>query len=242
MKNLVIAFLILVNTAIQAQDTLKLKINNPQPRVGESVDLSFSMSFFADEIALQLDTGIKITNEVSMFISNPDIFGKTLIFNNIGQYIIGPFEFDFNSKHFVTDSIIVNVAPKLPMEEGVWVRYVESNGTKYIILEQLIRNKSDLKKKKDGYSYTVGGKMDKKDEFVELVEEPENGVHINSNYSSKSNKIDKNADPTNPGFSYSYVKYEISSDESYKGVFKLRKKYFTNLPKKAKIEEIEIVL
>jgi len=240
MKKSIAILLVLVAFQSFAQDTLSLNIDNPEPRVGDPVTLTLDIEFLTEEIKTQLADDVQMHGNFSAYSYDADVLKRVLKFNKTGKQYIGPFNFEFNGKKYVTDSIEVNVAEKLPFREGVWVRYVQANGKKYIILEQLIENKSDAKRSKNGYSYTVGGTKSSRAEFADIEAMPEKGVSIRMNSSSSYTVQPEGADPSSAGFSYSFKKYEVSMGSSSDAVYVLKSSHFNNLPRKTKIEPIEI--
>ncbi|MDH5379995.1 MAG: BatD family protein [Cyclobacteriaceae bacterium] len=235
-------FLLFLVTPFQgfSQDTLQIKLDNTMPRLGEKIELSFSIDFFTNALQKQLGENIELTNASSIFGSQNKEFTRVLQLNKLGEYPIGPFSFNFNEKNYTTNSLTIKVIEALPFEEGIWIRLIENNGKKYLIVEQLISNKSDLKKTSNGYSYTVGGIKNEKDNFAEIIESSKNGITINFRGSRTNTIKPEGAGLTDPGLSYSFKKYEVVLDDEYMGDYILSNKDFTNLPKKTKIEKIEI--
>lgn len=226
---------------LSAQDTLRLLVDNPEPRIGDEVELSFSFNFFTDDLKSQLSDEIEMTNSSSVFGGQSDKFTRVIEFKRAGKHKIGPFKFDFNGRMIMTDSIVITVAEKLPFEEGVWIRLTsDQEGNKFLIVEQLIKNQSDYSENEDGFSYTVGGKMDDNTEFVEIDEIKENGVKINFRQSRSNTRTNDSDDIFAPGLSYSFKMYQIKFDENYDGTFTLKKKHLKNFPKKTSFTEINI--
>lgn len=238
---LIIAGLICLNL-LNAQDTLNLTLSNPEPRVGDKVELSFSFSFFTDDLENQIDDEIVMTASSSIYgISSNDKFIRMLEFTRTGKHTIGPFKFDFNGKMIVTNSIIVNVAEELPFEEGVWIRLTsDKEGNKFLILEQLVNNTSDYSKEGNTTSYTVGGKLDENFEFAEIEPISEDGIRINFKMSKSNTRTRDNGDVYAPGLSYSFKKYQIEFDEGFDKTFVLKKKHLKYLPKNVRFSKIEI--
>lgn len=233
-KTILALLFIIFSYSLQAEniptDTLKIEIDNAAPRLGEDIILSFDMKFLNDEIEKQLPKGVEIGNSSVFNLTNGEL-RKTVSFEKIGKYVLGPFSFEFNGKRIVTDSIEVNVAEALPFEEGVWVRYVETAAERYIIIEQLTK-----------YTKTeLGAAFGNKNEFVELIDNLALGLNTNRNHSSTSTKH-KDGDILSPVFFYTFKKYVITTTEEFKGKFKLKEKHLKNLPKKIKVEmdDIEI--
>lgn len=238
MKNLFLIIALVSATCVNAQDTLKLKINNPAPRVGDEIELSFSLELITEEIEKQLNGDIIVSND-SFFGMNSDYFRKTLEFTKAGVQTVGPFQFDFNGKTFVTDSVTVSVEKKLPFEEGVWIRVAQDGyGQKYLIIEQLIGNKSDYKKEKDGFSYTAGGEKDENIEFADLDEENIAEVSIGNSQSMENTRTAEGAEIFAPGLRYSFKKYTYTVSDRFEGTFSFKKQHFKNLPKRAYFNDL----
>jgi len=235
-KLFIILTLIFPDLIVCGQNKIELQINNPEPRVGDEVKLTLDANFLIDEIKIQSDTTIKFVT--SSFGLNSSEFSTAIEFSKSGSYLLGPYEFIFNGKKFISDSIKVNVKEMLPYEEGIWVRFVPAGESRYIIVEQLIENKSDFKTRKDGFTYTVGGVA--VEDFAEIIEVSDDKVEIDFRSSRQNNRVPKDSELFSPGFSYSFRKYEIKFLNGFEGPFKLEKKHFTNFPKKGKFKTIEI--
>ncbi|WP_299765879.1 hypothetical protein [uncultured Dokdonia sp.] len=170
-----------------------------------------------------------------------DDFQRVIIFKKAKKYKIGPFDFEFNGKKYTTETIEVQVLPKLPMENGLWLRKTEFDGQQYLILEQLISNQSNkTNNESGGYSHTIGGVKPEGKEFANLKEELTEGIEL-SNYSSSSNTLrPEGAGLFDVGFSYSIKKYKIIFDNSFSGEYLISEKDIENLPEIFEIEKIEI--
>lgn len=241
MKYLLITFTLLLFASISAQDTLKLKISNREPRVGDELELSFSFDFFTNEINSQFKSDIEMSKSNSIYGNQNDEFTRIIAFKTVGQHVVGPFKFDFNGGKIVTDSIIVDVIEKLPFEEGLWIRLAtDQYGSKYLIVEQLIQNVSDKNQKKRGASYTVGGVMSDDQEFVEITGIDTEQLNVFFKQSSTTTIIKDNATEFDEGLSFSYSIYEIEFMYAFKGKYVLQRKNLKNLPKKSPFKELII--
>ncbi|EPR71876.1 hypothetical protein ADIWIN_3074 [Winogradskyella psychrotolerans RS-3] len=168
-------------------------------------------------------------------------FQRVIIFEKAKTYNIGPFDFEFNGKTYTTNTMEVNVLPKLPIENGLWLRQTEFEGQHYLILEQLISNTSNKTENENGgYSETIGGVMPEGKEFAELNEDLTQGIQL-SNYSSATNSVTPDdAKSYSVGFSYTIKKYKITFDEDYKGEYLISESDFINLPTKFDIGNIKL--
>ncbi len=237
-----ITFLLLIFCSLNAvgQKKLQIEIDNPEPRVGQSVTFSINVDFLTDYLKKELGKNVDFTRSTSIFGMQSDDFKRVIIFQKAKKYEIGPFDFEFNGKKYSTEIIEVNVLPKLPMENGLWLRITESDGQQYLILEQLISNESNKIDNENGYSQTIGGVKPEGKEFAELNEELTEGVEL-SNYSSSSNTLNlEEAGLFDVGFSYSIKKYKIKFEENFNGEHIISETDFNNLPKKFDIGKIKI--
>jgi len=242
MKNSIILFLIFCSIQAIGQEKLNIEINNPEPRVEQKVTFSFKLNFFIDYIIDELGPDVEYTNETSFGEIQSDAFERIIQFKEVKKHKIGPFEFEFNGKKYITNTIELNVIPKLPLENGLWLRIVEFNGERQLILEQLISNESDKKDNENtnGYSHTIGGVKPKELEFAELHENLIQGIEL-SNYSSATNTLKPEGGGLfDIGFSYSIRKYTIDVTENFIGSYFITEKDFTNLPEKFDIGKIQI--
>ena len=140
----------------------------------------------------------------------------------------------------VTNSIELNVAEELPFKEGVWVRYIETEKEKYIIVEQLLSVKTDYKKNSDGFSYSIGGNMNDYN-FVEIMDSPTKGLDVMMKYSQSKPK-GKNGNIFDASMMYSFKKYIVTTTDDFKGKFELKEKHLKNIPKKTKVEIDNVVI
>jgi hypothetical protein len=241
MKKITLLLFTVCSLNIIGQEKLKIEIDNPEPRIGQSVTFSINVDFLTDFFKKELGEDLDFTRSTSIFGSQSDDFERVIIFNKAKKHEIGPFNFEFNGKQYTTEIIEVNVLPKLPMENGLWLRITKFEGQQYLILEQLISNKSNKKNTENGgYSHTIGGVKPDGIEFAELNEELTKGIEL-SNYSSASNTLNsENAGLFDVGFSYSIKKYKIKFDEGFNAKYAITKKDFKNLPVKFDIGKIKI--
>lgn len=238
MKLSLTLFFTIVTVNCFSQETLKLEINNPQPRVGQTISLKFDISFFTDFIESQIERKSKV--ETSILYSSTNKFERNLIFQEAGVHIIGPLHFNINNKNYSTDTLMVTVVKPLLPQEGLWVRYVEQNGRKYMLVEQMTANGFSYQEKENGFSYTMKAELDEGEELAELVDVSVKGVRFNFRNSSTKFVRSEGAKMSEPGFRYSFKKYDIEFDDSFSGELKLLKKHFINFPAKTKLKKIII--
>jgi len=241
MNRIIIFLFILSSINAIGQKKLKIEIDNPEPRVGQSVTFSINVDFLTDYFKNEFGKSIEFTRSTSIFGMQSDDFVRVIKFKETKKYEIGPFNFEFNGKKYTTEIIEVNVLPQLPMENGLWLRKTEFDGQQYLILEQLISNESDQTDNQNGgYSYTIGGVKPEGKEFAELKEDLTKGIELN-NYSSSSTTLrPEGADIFDNGFSYSIIKYKIKFDDNFKGEYIISEKDFINFPDKFDIGKIKV--
>ena len=241
MKKITLLVFIMCSLSAIGQEKLKIEIDNPEPRVGQSVTFSINVDFLTDYFKKELEKNIDFTRSTSTFGMQSDDFERVIIFKKAKKYKIGPFNFEFNGKKYSTETIEVNVVPKLPMENGLWLRITELEGQQYLILEQLISNESNKTENGNGgYSHTIGGVRPEGKEFAELNEDLTSGIVL-SNYSSATNTLKpEGAKLFDVGFSYSIKRYKIKFDENFKGTYIISEKDISNLPEKFDIGKIKV--
>ena len=230
MKKAIILIFLSVALATSAQETIKLKVDNPAPRVGDAVKISFSLQFLSDRLANQLNKGVELVAPSYVYgdsIALSD-FQRNVTFEYSGRQVLGPFRFNINGKEIGTDSIVLEVGEKLPIKESISVRYVEFSEKKYLIVEQYIpENKQAIK--------NTGS-----DEFAEIMEKPAKGVLLKMESLTRRSGTPNVEEKTSPALIYISRRYEVVLGEDFDGTFLLSSKYFINLPEDAVITPIEI--
>jgi hypothetical protein len=241
MKRITLLLFTICSLNLIGQEKLKIEIDNPEPRVGQSVTFSINVDFLTNYFKNKLGKNVDFTRSTSIFGSQSDDFERVIIFEKAKKYEIGPFNFEFNGKKYSTEIIKVNVLPKLPMENGLWLRFTKKEGQQYLILEQLISNESNKTNNENGgYSHTIGGVKPEGKEFAELNKKLTEGIEL-SNYSSATNTLNpENAGLFDVGFSYSIIKYKIKISEKFSGKYIISETDFKNLPEQFDIGKIKI--
>lgn len=240
MKTIIIIFISALSFQVLSQDFFSITVDNQHPRVGDIVKLSFEKDPFKLELEMQVPAGVIVTSGKDIFGMGNENLSKSLEFSTPGNYTIGPFIFEINDQIFITDSVKLEVEAKLPYEPGVWVRYYEKEGERYLVVEQYIQNESDYKKTKKGSSHTIGGVT--KDEFATLESNPQKGVSVLNSGSMSTTRRPDGADMFAPGLSYSRKTYKLKFDKEFNGTFKLKKEHFENYPSRTDLTPILIQL
>ena len=152
-------------------------------------------------------------------------FSNILKIRNIarveGLNFIGPLSININGKTYLSDTLSINVIEEIDKaEDGIWIRYVNFQNKNFIIIEQIVnakpRRESENKVTFDNQDVT----------FAELDLSKFN-----------SNKIKIWNPASNSSFGYKRWLYQYQKKEGYEPII-LDKKYFKNLPKKVKIDEV----
>ena len=227
---------------LMSQKKIELEIDKPQPRVGETVNLTLEIPFIEDYIKGTIDKDIEITGTGSIYGPSSRKFQRNIQFKEAKTYTIGPFEFEFNNKKYVSNSITVEVVPAIPQKAGIYVRVAESNGEQFLIIEQMIKNVKDDGYDNDGnYSVTLGGSKPKGMEYIDINRELAPGINLLFKFSSEgTTPLTVDFMSKKMGFSYAFRLYKIEFDENYSGSYTLKKTDFQNFPRRTRLEKIEI--
>lgn len=242
MKKLTLITFLFCSFFVMSQEKLELEIDKPQPRVGQTVNLTLEIPFIEESILASIDKDIEITGTGSIYGPSTKKFQRNIQFKEAKTYTIGPFEFEFNNKKYVSNSITVDVIPAIPQKAGVYVRIAEFQGEKFLIIEQMIKNVKDGGYDSDGsYSMTLGGSKPKGMEYIDINRELAPGINLLFKFSSEGT-APRTVDfmSKKMGFSYAFRMYKIEFDEKYSGSYILKKTDFLNFPRRTRLEKIEI--
>ncbi|WP_177764490.1 hypothetical protein [Flavobacterium sp. I3-2] len=241
MKKFTFLILIIFNLNAFCQNNLKIGIDNPEPRVGESVLFSINIDFLKDNIQEKLGSEIELTRSTSVHGMQSDDFERVIVFNKVGLNKVGPFEFEFNGKKYVTNQIKINVQPKIILEESLIVRVAEFNDQKYIVIEQLVKNIAKTERNEFGEITTyLGGLAPDNFEFAKLNEEIKRSIELDDLNTLSKTLMPENSKYGEIGFSYSRIRYRINFSKEFKDEYILTEKDFINLPKNYKLKPIII--
>lgn len=225
--------LLLTGLTITASgQNIQIKVDNTEPRLGQEINLTIETNFFEEFLKGTFTDSI----EFRQTYSNKDLT-KTIIAKRLGPMTIGPIKFEFNGVTYLSNSITINVIPNLTDKEGVWIRKLKIDNKDYIVIEQI----SIIKPVTTGSGNTWNTEWKAtEDNLVKLIKEPEDvGIEFFEGRSGMGGHPDKSKGYS-PSISYSYKFYEIKKLPGFTGVFRLKEKYFENLPKGTKIPEIII--
>lgn len=208
----------------QAQDSLKLEVDNPAPRRGDEVELSLSLEFIDAAVNAQLNEGFE--PETNNYQSAED-FTKTILVKDTGMLTLGPFTFNFDGKLYESNVLRLRVEEKLPREEGVFVRSIRYEGKVYIVVEQLADTRDT-------------------ENLITLVEAPQEGLKLQFRSSSTtSSSVPDDLKMLMKGsfsdLTYRHLKYEVQSTGEVSMVV-FEKSDFINWPDNIPFEPIKVNL
>ena len=239
MNNFIFLILIICSLNTFGQNSLKIEIDNPEPRVGEDVLFSINIDFLKNNLQEKLGAEIELTRSTSTHGLQSDDFERIIKFNKIGLIKIGPFEFDFNGRKYFTNQIVVNVQPKIKLEESLMVRIAEIKSQKYIIIEQLVKNIAKTEPDEYGNITTyLGGVAPENFEFASINENFCKNIELDDKNTSSETLTSENPKYGEMGYSYSKIRYRINFNKDFEGEYKLTEKDFMNLPKDHKLKPI----
>lgn len=241
MKKFTLLVIIFCSLNAIGQKKIKIEINNPSPRVGESVTISLNADFLTEILKDKLGSGIELTDSTSIGGLQSDNFERVIMFNKVGLNKIGPCEFDFNGEKYISNQIEINVHPKILLKESLEIRIVDFNGEKYIIIEQLIKNVAKIETNENGSQTTyLGGVTPENFEFASVKENLGKNIELEDRNTSNETLTSENPKYGEIGYSHSTIRYKINFNKDFKGEYKLTEKDFTNLPEKYRLEPIFI--
>ncbi|MCF8217394.1 MAG: BatD family protein [Bacteroidales bacterium] len=170
MKLHLTAVFIFISFSLLGQGTAKLWTSNPQPRVNERITVSmYSHSNLINDL-LQKELN---KSEITIYDSTGTNYRNYVSFQQPGNYEIGPFSYNLNSKKYTTDALNVEVIPALPSGKGIILRKAEINNTIFLYIEYYEETKeSDKKpdaKKSKGWDSLVKLSDEYEDTFFSAV-------------------------------------------------------------------------
>ena len=102
MKRITLILFTICSLNAIGQEKLKIEIDNPEPRVGQSVTFSINVDFLTNYFKKELGRNVDFTRSTSIFGMQSDDFERVIIFEKAKTYEIGPFDFEFNGKKYTT--------------------------------------------------------------------------------------------------------------------------------------------
>ena len=226
-KKLLFLLSVLFVHQLHGQEVVSLSLGNPAPRVGEEVRLTLDLTFMTDQIKAQTDTRIKFLDK--SFITDPDNITQNIVFQQAGEYVLGPYDFTFNGKKYQTNTLAITVADELPYQEGLWLRCVRQNDTQYLIIEQQVANEMLKESSRDVNSFSLSMTTSPMRDFVELRDLKD---YFDSAYgrSTSSTRKAKGDEFDSPDYSYFIKIAKLEFAKNFNGPFTFSKKHFKNFP------------
>ncbi len=228
MKNILLLIILLCSFNLSAQKKIELSVNNLEPRVGEEVTLIMKPDILTEYLKNELGDSIEVS---SSGLFSQDLFGelnRVLVFKEAKSYTIGPFAFEFNGTKYETNSISVNVRPKIPEENGLWIRLIMLDGEKYLEIEQKTTIKSNESYEPNYLSYNLNSKPTVPT-LAELKQNLTDDIILTNSF-KKLNTVN--------GITTSVKRYKIKFNDKFEGSYLLKKTDFYNLPDEYEIGEI----
>lgn len=230
-KSSILILLLTGLTITSLAQNIQIKVDNTEPRLGQEFNLTIETDFFDKFLKATFTDSL----EVKRTYSNKNLT-KTIIAKHLGPVTIGPIQFEFDGTTYFSNSITINVIPNLTDKEGVWIRKLRIDNRDYIVIEQISNIKPVTTG--SGNTWTTEWKATE-DNLVSLVEKPGEDIEFFNGRSGVGGHPDKGKGYS-PSVSYAFKFYEIKRLPGFKGSFRLKEKYFENLPKGTEIPDIVI--
>jgi len=206
---------------------LELDISLPQPRLGQS----FNISFHSDTLSKQIFNLPADKFKINSFIDLTNLatsIGVNLEALKAGQNQIGPLIFTFNGHTYKTNALKFTVADSLPkVNKGIWIRKVPvDDTTAYIIIDQFLPAHNQITRK-DENTITTSSQIDDNEKETTLNQEEVENAKVTDWGSSSETSPDFSGKGL--GHSTFYKCYKVTISDKSKPLI-LTKKNFTNLP------------
>jgi hypothetical protein len=220
----------------------KLETNNPIPRQGDEIEITFSVK---ESDLGHIESKDKKTKEDYNAIRDNNLGSGSFKINELmtdtGNVIIGPFSFTIEGKVYTTDTLVIKVHPKLPndIKDGIWIRYTKYNDKGYLIVEQRVSNEPKVKNTSTGRTVSLDNDGIT---FAELDQDKFEAFGVDINYSSTKSSM-QTLEETNDNIFSGMVSYKISTytfkfRQDFKGPIKLGKNLFKYFPDNLLTKEV----
>lgn len=213
---------------------VEIRISNPAPRVGDEIELNFMLK------ENNPDSLEVVDNPWSKFLVNNMNSAGTVKVEIDGGYMtepgalrIGPIQIPIDGKVYTTDTLTLNVSPKLPegINNGIWVRMIRFNDVDYIVFEQ--RQPGEFKEETNDRgrtSHSIGTEdADWSDIHIDRIERLGIAIERTMSYTSVHFLDSGNA-------LYKLVVYSYKPLASFKGKFTLDNSFLWKPPAGCYIE------
>lgn len=203
-----------------------LETTNPAPRVGDEVEILFSIK--KENLSTLEGKDKKSSDDFATLRSNKIAYGDlkiSQVFSDTGKVKIGPFRFSILDKEYETNSLTLRVYPKLSdqIKDGLWVRSVDFGGQSYLIIEQRISSEWEIAK------------------FAQLDRDRLEAAGLDivtSTSKSESQVLDKKNSIGSAPVKYKISTYKFKRSPRFKGKVKIDKNYFIDFPSNVPLDEL----
>ena len=134
--------LFIVFEKIQSQDldsflsipqTIELKISTPQPRLGETFQITLDINHLRANIFKSLNGKVRLSDDITS--SNTADLAMNVVALKKGKTEIGPIEFFLDKTKYTTNKITYEVIDELPgTDNGLWFRKVNTGEKMFCII------------------------------------------------------------------------------------------------------------
>jgi len=249
MKKLVLIYWLCIASASAYSQSVELKVNNPMPRVGDNLYVSFEINPEKTELQKGIvnitakekksASPFKMCTDPDYTIGSGSLSLKKKL-EKTGNLQFGPFSFNIDGKNYKSGLLNVIVYPELPKEKnGVWISYIKSGEDNYVIIEQRI----------EGYDEKLFGRspslLNNDNVFVRVVDsltnKPNRDIVFVGGVSSLGTRyIDNDSKNKDGQFMQRTLVYKVWTSEKYKNDFMLGREQLLNLPEKSDFSPILI--
>ena len=202
----------------QAYGQSHIDVDNPAPRLGSDIAVSFVLEDGDDQVGRG---SITLTSAA-----------------RVGPMTIGPFSLVIAGKRYETDSVTLSVAPKLPadIKDGLWLRVVDFDGGQFLIVDQRISGSWKKERKADNQ---VSMTHVANTSFAELKEDllKTMGIKITASSSRSGTESVETADGVGSELvSYKTWTYKILKTSQFKDRVKIDERNFDNAPRNLTVD------
>ena len=223
---------------------VEFDLDNPGPRVGDDINITYSIKWENPELpeVLTIDHLDLIKQNQKNFVAS----GKLKVNNHLtepGTMSIGPLVFNINGDVFETDSISVQVYPKLQeVNNGLWTRFIFSRGQYYLITEQRVPGKWTREQTAPN-SFTSTFSSFDYDGYAKIDEELTNTETFEIKFSSSSintQTIEPGDGEDSETVHYKLTIYKVTLKVGYQEDYVLLKRNFNHFPEGVTFDPLPI--
>ena len=226
-----------VDALLDAPQTIKLVVSTPQPRMGETFQITLDVRHLRANIFRSLAGKVRLAEQISGG-SNDDQLVMNVTPVKKGKNEVGPLTFTLDKTKYTTNKISFDVIDALPnTDEGLWFRKVMLDDSNFcIIIEQRI---PATEKRVDTGNRIELSTVPKSPDIVKFKDSYSvNGLN-GGNSQSSTNYSSVTINGQDRQFMYGYSIYYFSIADK-KGSIRITKDKFENLPNDYKFEDIVV--